>query len=61
LPGGIGRSVSACALSSAGNRLEAMRGDRQGQYSIRINGQYRICFIWKEENAHGVEITKRYE
>lgn len=44
-----------------GNHLEALQGDRQGQHSIRINGQYRICFTWKEENAHDVEITKHYE
>jgi toxin HigB-1 len=40
-----------------GNRLEALRGDRAGQYSIRINSQYRICFIWKEDGAHEVEIA----
>lgn len=40
-----------------GNRLEALRGDRIGQHSIRINDQYRICFIWKEDGAHEVEIT----
>lgn len=43
-----------------GNRLEALQGDRQGQHSIRINDKYRICFTWKEENAHDVEITKHY-
>jgi proteic killer suppression protein len=40
-----------------GNRLEALRGNRNGQYSIRINDQYRICFVWKEGAAHDVEIT----
>ena len=40
-----------------GNRLERLRGDREGQYSIRINDQYRICFEWRESNAHIVEIT----
>lgn len=40
-----------------GNRLEALRGDRMGQHSIRVNGQYRICFIWKDDGAHEVEIT----
>jgi toxin HigB-1 len=45
-------------LIPPGNRLEALRGDRQGQHSIRINNQYRICFTWKEENAYDVEITK---
>jgi toxin HigB-1 len=39
-----------------GNRLEALRGDRQGQYSIRINEQYRICFIWTETGPSEVEI-----
>lgn len=40
-----------------GNRLEALRGDRPGQHSIRINDQYRICFVWKGEEAHSVEIV----
>ena len=40
-----------------GNRLERLRGDREGQYSIRINNQYRVCFEWRESNAHNVEIT----
>jgi proteic killer suppression protein len=40
-----------------GNRLEALKGDRPGQYSIRVNNQYRICFIWVEDGAHEVEIT----
>ena len=40
-----------------GNHLEALRGDRKGQYSIRINLQYRICFSWKEGNAYDVEIV----
>jgi proteic killer suppression protein len=40
-----------------GNRLEALKRDRTGQHSIRINDQYRICFIWKEDGAHLVEIT----
>lgn len=40
-----------------GNRLEALRGDREGQYSIRINDQYRICFEWRDGNAYKVEIT----
>jgi proteic killer suppression protein len=39
-----------------GNRLEALNGDRFGQYSIRINDQYRICFVWKDDGAHEVEI-----
>ena len=40
-----------------GNRLEALRGDRVGQYSIRINDKYRICFVWMEDGAHDVEIV----
>jgi len=39
-----------------GNRLEKLSGDRKGQYSIRINDQYRIIFVWKDGNAYGVEI-----
>ena len=40
-----------------GNRLEALRGDRQGQHSIRINDQYRVCFVWRQGDAYEVEIT----
>lgn len=40
-----------------GNRLEKLRGDRRGQYSVRINDQYRICFRWQEPDAYDVEIT----
>lgn len=40
-----------------GNRLERLKGERRGQYSIRINDQWRICFDWKEGTAYGVEIT----
>jgi proteic killer suppression protein len=40
-----------------GNRLEALTGDRKGQHSIRINDQYRICFIWEAGNARNVEIV----
>lgn len=39
-----------------GNRFEKLKGERQGQYSIRINDQYRICFKWAKENAVDVEI-----
>ena len=39
-----------------GNRLEALKGDRSGQYSIRVNDQYRICFVWHEEGAYKVEV-----
>lgn len=40
-----------------GNQLEALKGDRKGQYSIRINRRYRICFIWTETGPSEVEIT----
>ena len=40
-----------------GNRLEALSGDRDGQYSIRINDQYRICFIWDGSDFEDVEIV----
>jgi len=40
-----------------GNRLERLRGDRQGQHSIRINDQWRICFRWRGGDAHDVEIV----
>jgi len=40
-----------------GNRLEALRGDREGQHSIRINDQWRICFRWEGNDAHDVEIV----
>ena len=40
-----------------GNRLEALVGDRKGQYSIRINDQWRICFVWREGEAERVEIV----
>ena len=40
-----------------GNMLEALHRSRKGQHSIRINNQWRICFIWKEDGAHNVEIV----
>ena len=40
-----------------GNRLERLRGDRTGQHSIRINDQWRVCFRWREGDAHDVEIV----
>ena len=40
-----------------GNRLERLRRDREGQHSIRINGQYRVCFVWRDGNAYDVEVT----
>jgi toxin HigB-1 len=43
--------------SPPGNRLEALRGNRKGQHSIRVNDQWRICFVWRNGNAHNVEIV----
>jgi len=40
-----------------GNRLEKLGGDREGQHSIRINSQWRICFTWRNGDAYDVEIT----
>ncbi len=40
-----------------GNRLEALKGDRRGEHSLRINDRWRICFVWREGDAHEVEIT----
>jgi proteic killer suppression protein len=40
-----------------GNQLEALKGDRKGQYSIRINDQYRVCFRWRDGDAFDVEIA----
>ena len=39
------------------NRLEALKGNRKGQHSIRINQQWRLCFVWSQNNAHEVEIV----
>lgn len=43
--------------SPPGNHLEALRGDRKGQHSIRINDRWRICFIWRAGHAYDVEIV----
>ena len=43
--------------ATPGNRLERLQGDREGEHSIRINDQWRICFVWREGDAYGVEIT----
>ena len=52
---------AATALDSLrippGNHLEALREDRKGQHSIRINEQWRLCFVWKSDGAHQVEIV----
>ena len=44
-------------LNLPGLRLEALKGDRKGQHSIRINGQHRICFEWRDSDAYKVEIV----
>ena len=44
-------------LVPPGNRLEALKGDRKGQHSIRINEQWRVCFVWRGNNAFEVEIV----
>jgi toxin HigB-1 len=54
----IGDATSLADLQAVpGNRLEQLRGDREGQYSIRINQQWRICFVWAEGSAYEVEIV----
>ena len=40
-----------------GSRLEALTGDRQGQHSIRINDQWRVCFVWRDDGPYDVEIV----
>jgi proteic killer suppression protein len=52
---------SAATLESLrvppGNRLEALTGNRKGQHSLRINEQWRLCFVWRADGVHGVEIV----
>ncbi len=52
---------SAATLDSLrvppGNRLEALTGDRKGQHSLRINAQWRLCFVWRADGVHQVEIV----
>lgn len=43
--------------SPSGNRLEPLKGDRRGLHSIRINDQYRLCFLWHDGDAHEVEVV----
>ena len=51
-------AAELCDLAAPpGNHLEALRGDREGQYSIRINDQWRICFVWRSGDAYDVEIV----
>ena len=55
------RVVAAAALTDLrvppSHRLEALRGNRQGQYSIRINDQWRVCFIWTDQGAMEIEVA----
>lgn len=54
----IHRAIKVSDLAvPPGNRLEALKGDRAGQWSIRINEQWRICFSWKDGDAYDVEIV----
>jgi toxin HigB-1 len=52
----LGAAISLFDLSLPGNRLEALKGDRQGQYSIRINDQWRICFEWPKGSPGPVNV-----
>jgi proteic killer suppression protein len=40
-----------------GNRLEKLKGNREGQHSVRVNDQWRVCFVWKDDDAHEVEVV----
>lgn len=54
----LNRAGSLSVLASfPGNRLESLKGDREGQYSIRINDQWRICFVWTDSGPAEVEIV----
>jgi len=54
----LNNAVSVNDLRSPpANRLEKLSGDREGQHSVRINDQWRVCFSWREGDAHDVEIT----
>ncbi len=50
-------TVLASLRIPPGNQLEALKSDRRGQHSIRINDQWRVCFVWKSDGAHHVEIV----
>ncbi len=43
--------------SPPGNHLEELKGDRKGQHSIKINDQFRVCFVWRDGDAYEVEVT----
>ena len=55
------RVAAAAALTDLrvppSHRLEALRGDREGQYSIRVNDQWRVCFVWTDQGAMEIEVT----
>ena len=53
----IDAAIALGDLASPGNRLEALAGNRKGQWSIRINDQYRVCFRWSSNQADDVEIV----
>ena len=53
----VNRAKVVSDLSAPGLRLENLKGNRKGQYSLRINQQYRICFEWREDGAYTVEIV----
>ena len=62
LPGDLQRvAYAATRLETLrippGNRLQALSGNRRGQHSIRVNDQWRICFVWRDGDAYDVEIT----
>ena len=63
--GKLDRINSAASLHDLrmppGNRLERLKGDRQGQYSIRVSRGWRICFVWKDGDAFEVELSNHYE
>ena len=44
-----------------GNKLEALKGDRQGQYSMRVNDQFRVCFRWSDGDAYDVEVVDYHD
>ena len=46
--------------SPPGNRLEALQGDRAGQHSIRVNDQWRLCFVWRDDGPHEAEIVENH-
>jgi proteic killer suppression protein len=53
----LDQAATLADLSLPGNRLEGLKGDRAGQYSVRVNDQFRICFGWRDGDAYEIEIT----